>query len=184
MTVFSSFMDRTRLDQLEAGLARVVLDMLKSYENGNDCVFEAVLDAGYAIYKKQRWGLDVYNDLVVLTEAQRLLWLARNHDGAWHPELGPVQQEIDAAPDKRAASVEEIVADVVARVSHFEEMGYQPVEIGRALARVGLTFAPVGFIDLTRRVIEGSSIGRAERERAMLDECLGKDRYPAKKTKN
>lgn len=179
---FASLMDRSRLDRLDQMAAELILDMLKTYENRDNEVHEAFLKAGDDIYSRQYWSPTAFPDFR-LAETERLLKIVRKQDGAWDGDPGPIQQEIDAARGKVAASIEEIQAEVLALATRFEDMGYQPVEIGRALGRVGLAFAPIGFIESENWVLNRLLEGRDDRLRAFLDEHLGEDRYPARKAK-
>ncbi|NCC27563.1 MAG: hypothetical protein EOM22_05265 [Gammaproteobacteria bacterium] len=175
---FASFLDRSRLDRLDQMAAELILDMLKTFENRDNEVHQAFLNAGNGIYSRQYRSPTAFQDFV-LAETERLLKIVRTQDGAWDGEPGPIQREIDAAQDKVAASIEEIQAEVLALSTRFEDMSYQPVEIGRALARVGLAFAPIGFIAIENSVLSELREGRDDRLRALLDEHLGEDRYPA-----
>jgi hypothetical protein len=179
-TAFSTFMDRSRLDRLDHEAALIARDMLKTYVNEDNIVHQAFLDAGFEIYTTQPekwWSYEDYVTHIKLTESARLLRVAREQDGPWEAEPGPVFQEIEAAPDKVCATRDEIATDIVALAGRFADIGYRPIEIGRALARVGLAFAPISFIERQFGYCAGQMETRPERERAMLDSCLGKDRY-------
>jgi len=179
-------MDRSRLDRLEHELALIAVDCLKGYSNDDGQVNQAFLDAGYALFKREcDWCMySDYLNSAVLPEAERLMRVVRATDGALLQEPGQVEREIAVAAGKRIARVEEIEAEVTALSTRLEDAGYLPLEIGRALAKVGLTFASVGFISLKCQVIQDMREGAAERERAFLDECLGRDRYPEKKSRH
>lgn len=180
---FSSFMDRSRIDWLEHEIALVALDLLRTYVNEpNHCIAndhvvnQAFLRAGQSVYDRQFFSFNAVND-IILAVGQRLLSLVRQEENNAGSDHGPVAQEIADGPDKVRASVDEIETEIIALCTRFEDQGYRPCEIGRALVRVGLTFAPVSFIERKVGYFERDLIGRADREREFLDAKLGGDRY-------
>ena len=177
---FSAVMDRSRLDALEHEIAQLVIELLRTYDNRHNQVHKAFLEAGRAIYAKQYWSMNAFDDLI-LVHSDGLLRIARQHDGAWKADPDLIDNAIAASPEKHQASVEEIAAEITALATRFEDQGYQPIEIGRSLAAVGLSLAPVGFIDKINWIRRQSLEGRAERERHFLDERLDENRYPANK---
>jgi hypothetical protein len=173
---FAAIMDRSRLDRLEHDLALYVLELLKTYTNEDDKVHLALLDAGHSIYNTKFISLHGYNDIII-AECERLLRLARKYDGAWESQPNQVDAAIAAAANKIDATREDIEAEIIAGSPRFTEMGYKPVEIARSLARVALTFAPIGFIARHHDLLTYCAQGRDERLKAFLDEALGEDRY-------
>lgn len=176
-------MDRSRTNALERELAQLVLDALRTYDNTEDRVYQACLDAGDAIYAKQfqsPTSIHAFRDIVI-AHTDRLLHLAHQQDGAWESAPDLIDREIAGAPEKQLATVDEIAAGIAALATRLEERGYQPLEIGRALACVSLSLAPIGFISLENRVLKDIEEGRDQRMRDFLDERLGEDRYPARK---
>jgi hypothetical protein len=178
--LFAAIMDRSRLDRLEHEIALYVVELLTTYANGGNKVHRALLDAGRKVFSNQYRSLHAFDD-VIISEAERLLRLGRKHDGAWNYQPDQTDLAIAAAANKIDAIPEDIETEIIAEAMRFEDMGYKPVEIGRALARVGLTFAPIRYIALEHDTRKESAKGRDERLKEFLDDALGKDRYTSGK---
>lgn len=178
-SLFSQAIDRSRMAQLEHEIALLMLDFLKEYENGDDEVLDGFLEAGRLFHAREEitWPGDGYEQFIV-DDAERLLRLDRQRDGLWTQEPTIADEAVASTAEKQAATPEEIAAELCALCTRFEDRGYHVLQIARALARVGLTFGTVTFIDRKRDVNEWSLNHWKENGRAFLDKALGEDRYP------
>lgn len=178
--MFLKTMDRSRQEWLEHELAMLTLDFMQTYCSDSQEVEEALIEAGRSLYTRHNWLGRGY-DQFVIDQAARLLAKARNTDGAWNPEPTIVDEIVGSATEKERASVDEIKNEILAQCKRFEDMGYHETQIARALARVGLTLAPIHFIKRKQGNAESSLQFFELNSRAFLDEALGADRYPGKK---